>query len=50
MGKFKSLLNKIFNLNKLQTQDEIWKVIPDNYESEFYNKNPNGRIHKIPLN
>jgi hypothetical protein len=50
MCKIKLLLKKIFGLNKTQSQDDIWKVVPDNYESEFYKKNPNGKIFKIPLN
>lgn len=50
MSKIKSLLNKIFGRNKNQSQEEIWKVVSDNYEKEFYKKNPNGEIHKIPLN
>lgn len=50
MSKIKLLLNKIFDQNKNQSQDEIWKVVPDNYESEFYKKNPNGKIYKIQLN
>jgi hypothetical protein len=50
MSKIKLLLNKIFGRNENPSQDEIWKVVPDNYENEFYKKNPNGKIHKIPLN
>ena len=49
MSKIKLLLNKLFG-RKNQSQEDIWKVVPDNYESEFYKKNPNGKIHKIPLN
>ena len=50
MSKVKLLLKKIFGLNKVQSQYDVWKVVSDNYESEFYKKNPNGKIHKIPLN
>ena len=53
MKKIKIFLNKILGRNKvlLHTEDltDFFQVRPENYESEFFKNNPNGRIVKVAL-